>query len=519
MGPTGFTGVGFTGRTGPTGFKGPTGSTGLSLTGPTGPTRISNITGPTGSEFATEINKLMNVTSLLTKSVNTNTFTKNLEVTDDLNLCEFNIIENYTLLYSTTFLQGLNIACSSTGQYVSVCSSGCIYVSSDYGNSFLLLNFPNYNNVAICMSSTGQYQCVVSHSSTSVAQVSNNYGLFWTPVTLTATNTSSYFLTCSISPSGRYIFLAGVSVLLPIVSSDFGVTFTSNGATNSTFYTSCVDNNGEARSCNSVGEVCRTLCIGSPNNVVQMFTLSGTSNLQGMAWGDSSNSFVHVSANGFTNNANGFTAAFITRVTPEVFSGVVHCGSVIYACSVKSVYKTTNLGVTWTLFYSGTPRSIAASVDGSIIYILNTNGEVVTRRSTGLTKLAIGSRMSSFTDSVAFVNTVIPITGTTLVDIPPGVWSISFGWGFSAISNDGDGTNNNVLYGLSYSTTDFEIAQENKSYGITFGNSTTYESYARCIILTLTKKQTLYLNAFINNPAATSGALMTNSYITATLIK
>ena len=46
---------------------------------------------------------------------------------------------------SVSFLPGLNIACdSSTGRYVSICSSGCIYTSSNSGEIFTLYSFP-YN--------------------------------------------------------------------------------------------------------------------------------------------------------------------------------------------------------------------------------------------------------------------------------------------------------------------------------------------------------------------------------------
>jgi hypothetical protein len=144
-------------------------------------------------------------------------------------------------------------------------------------------------------------------------------------------------------------------------------------------------------------------------------------------------SFVHVGTAGFSRSTSLVSAGatFTTVATPEYCSGVVHCGNIIYIRSSNSVYTTDDLGVTWVLFYSGTPRSISASVDGSIIYILTQNGDIVSKRSSDPTKFALGSTMQIFSTAlltIPFVNTNTVKTGASLIDIPPGVWSISFGW-------------------------------------------------------------------------------------------
>ena len=79
---------------------------------------------------------------------------------------------------------------------------------------------------------------------------------------------------------------------------------------------------------------------------------------------------------------------------------------------------------------------------------------------------------------IPFVNTNTVKTGISLVSIPAGVWSISFGWSFSASSSTGNGSNNNVLYGLSYTSTGYEIVSLNARYSITHLDLTTYESYS-----------------------------------------
>jgi hypothetical protein len=257
---------------------------------------------------------------------------------------------------------------------------------------------------------------------------------------------------------------------------------------------------------------------GGPTAPVALITIPNTTGESGIAFAPDFGSWVHVGTGGFTRSTNLSGGPLTTKVTPEVCRGVAHCGSIIFIRSERNVYSTIDLGTTWVLFYSGSPRSIASSTNGSFLYILNLNGEFVSRSLTKPKRFDIGSTMKAFTPSVPFLMTSTTITGVTLLDIPPGLWSLSFGWGFSASSSVGDGTNNDVTYGLSYTNTGYEIFQENKSYAIIYNNITTYESYARCVTVNLIIGKSVFLNAKINNPSNSTGAEMSNCYIIATLL-
>jgi hypothetical protein len=160
-----------------------------------------------------------------------------------------------------------------------------------------------------------------------------------------------------------------------------------------------------------------------------------------------------------------------------------------------------------------------SSPDGLFVYIVNSNGDILTRQLADVqSRLVVGSTMRTSTSSVPFVNTMTKIIGASLLNIPAGVWSISTGWVFDASSAVGDG-DFHVKYGLSYSSTGFEILSKNRPYSISFGDATTYESYAECIIVNIIRPETIYLNAFINNGTTTAtGALMNKSFLNATLI-
>jgi hypothetical protein len=364
---------------------------------------------------------------------------------------------------------------------------------------------------------------VSDNSVSKVAHVSVDFGETWNAKTFTANNSGTFYFTCSVSSTGKYMFCGGFNATI-MISNDFGNTFAiSFGST--TAIANVINPSGISMITNESGSIFRQDCNGSPFNINTFTTIpSGSSNSSGISSSPDGVSFVNVGTGGFTHSTGFNSGTIITRATPVVFTGVVHCGGIIYASSSTSVWSTTDLGVTWKLFYTGSPRAIASSYsDGSIIYILNTDGEVVFKRSSGVEEsrgkliYAIGSTLGSFRGSVAFVNTLTTITGASLLNIPPGVWAISFSWGFSASSIDGDGTKK-VTYGLSTTSTGFEIMKKNKRYTIKFGDTTTWESYAECIIVNLKTTTSLFLNAFINNASATTGAIMKNGTIKASLI-
>jgi hypothetical protein len=56
---------------------------------------------------------------------------------------------------------GKTIACSNDGKYMSVCASGVILSTTNYGASFTQTTFTNLNH-AIGMNATGQYQVSIT---------------------------------------------------------------------------------------------------------------------------------------------------------------------------------------------------------------------------------------------------------------------------------------------------------------------------------------------------------------------
>ena len=467
------------------------------------------------------------MTSLLTTIGSTSTINGSLTVTDNLTIKKFAILSNNTLEYEPSYLPGVNVACSSNGQYVIFCAFEKVFVSSNSGLTFTQQNFTGYNIVAVCVSSTGQYMSYVTSGIPDVdtrISTSINFGVsFVNNVIINISNSTDYYTNCSMSPNGQQIFTSGIK-MESFTSIDAGATATSN-LTISSNRASAMKSGGSTMVCGSNGLVSNVDCsvLSASNNLVPYFTIAGTLGQVGIAWAPDGLSFVHVGSAGFSRSTSLVAAGATYTVvpTPESCFGVVHCGNIVYVRSAANVYTTTDLGATWVLFYSGTPRSIAASVDGSIIYILNQNGDLVSRRSSGLTRFAIGSTMQVLSTALtAFTTTSTVRTGTSLIDIPPGVWSISFGWTFSASSTVGNGSDNNVLYGLSYTATGFEIISINTRYSITYPDTTTYESFADNVILTLLTKKTLFLNAQINKlPATTTtGAQITNCFIRATLL-
>jgi hypothetical protein len=71
------------------------------------------------------------------------------------------------------------MATSSNGQFVTICASGCIHISNNFGATFLSSTFSTVM-FAVCMSASGKYQIAVSTGvPTAVIYNSDNYGVNW----------------------------------------------------------------------------------------------------------------------------------------------------------------------------------------------------------------------------------------------------------------------------------------------------------------------------------------------------
>ena len=438
-----------------------------------------------------------------------------MSVQEDFVIDRFAFLANRDLVYSSSVHSGLNLACSWTGQYVSICASGCIYVSNNYGVTYTLNTFTT-NCMAICMSSSGQYQYSVTGGVSLSVRQSNNFGVTWTLISMSSTVTSpGTFTSCSIAASGQHILLVGADSAGTFLSKNFGVSFLPITGTNN--ITSCTSQDYNM-SITTSGVV-----IGTSGNFYDpFFTIpgSGTGGKNGICWHPTDRFFVCVTPAGFARSVTiTVNSAHILTATPEVFTLVKHCGTRIWARSATSIWSTINLGVTWELEYTGSPRCFSLAIDSSILYILTHNGDIITKRRLNTNSVyALGTVLKSFTSSIAFVNTSTTITGSSLLNIQPGVWSVTFGFKMTSSSNVGDG-DNNIKYGLSYSGGTFDITSANRKYSMINGTPTTWESFTETLVLTITTPTNLYLNALINDTlTASNSASMSESYINATLI-
>lgn len=145
-------------------------------------------------------------------------------------------------------------------------------------------------------------------------------------------------------------------------------------------------------------------------------------------------------------------------------------------------------------------------------------GDVIIQRLQKQPRIIVGYSLNSKTKNIPFVKTHNLITGTSILDVPPGVWSICFGWKMGAEGNNGDGTNYNVTYGLSELPTGIELLEINSLYNIFHDDSSTFQTHYQSVVLVFTKNTSIYLNAFLNNNISLVDTTMTNSFINATLI-
>jgi hypothetical protein len=138
-------------------------------------------------------------------------------------------IPSYTDLYnSIEAYDPVNIACSFTGQYVTICID-LIYTSSDYGvtwtNASLANNledqnnFSNYNFYGVAMSSDGLYQTTVGLDGPVIN--SSDYGVTWK---INSFFGSKDWKTVGVSATGRYQVIAEVLGEI-YYSVDYGVSW------------------------------------------------------------------------------------------------------------------------------------------------------------------------------------------------------------------------------------------------------------------------------------------------------
>jgi hypothetical protein len=540
IGNTGNAGSGVKGMTGPTGGDGMTGPTGGDGVGPTGPLGAAGIsvsgsgitgstgyTGPTGSRFKTEIETMQISTGLLTTVGTTSTITGTLNVTNGVTIDKFFVLnkipETSPLIFPTEF-PGFNITCSFAGQYVSVCASGCIYVSNDYGSTFTYNPFPGYNIVAICMSANGAVQFAISNTTVPTVLKSDTFGVSWIFVPLSgAVSPTDYLNTIVTTFNGDKVFIGGKGTCYGSITSGSSFSAATGGVHN---ILSC-SFRPTGFLCNGITDtgvlVVANFKLTFPASALTLTTMATIPNSVGraaIAWNPDNSLVVYVGTAGFARS--GFmsqtSTTFTVLPTPEVFIGVINCTTVIFAHSLTKVWMSKNIGTSWVHVYTGTPRSIKGSEFGDYIYILNQNGDVITKKSVGLElNTSVGNTLQSFTSSIPFISTLTIKTGASMLNLQAGVWAISFGFKMSSTGVVGDGVNI-IKYGLSYTATGLDIHVKNQRYVMSFAKLPNVDSFSECVIMPITKKTNLFLNAFINMPSGLTDATMESCFINATLI-
>jgi UDP-3-O-[3-hydroxymyristoyl] glucosamine N-acyltransferase len=179
------------------------------------------------------------------------TITSNYNTISNLNDGSYNIYvssnygSSWTIPAFKTDNGFANIAMSSTGQYQTVVStykvgyfntsSAKCYVSSDYGKTGswnLKLNLTEGNNFkSISMSSSGQYQTIcgyipdMNYSKNIFIYSSDDYGNTWTPQYSSSSNQANII---TVSSSGQYQFAATFDASYILVSTSYGTNWYQN---------------------------------------------------------------------------------------------------------------------------------------------------------------------------------------------------------------------------------------------------------------------------------------------------
>jgi hypothetical protein len=130
----------------------------------------------------------------------------------------------------------------------------------------------------------------------------------------------------------------------------------------------------------------------------------------------------------------------------------------------------------------------------------------------------IGYVLKNTVKTIPFLQTQIIIHCAHITHIPPGIWSISFGWKMSSTGTMGDGANNNVKYGLSKNANLYDLIEINSVYNIKYDDPTTYQSYYHNIVLSFTTDTCIFFNASLNNISEDVDTLINDSFLSATLI-
>lgn len=288
---------------------------------------------------------------------------------------------SYNLQYPNLYgrIYQNTIACSSTGRYVAFCASGCIYNSSNYGNTFTLTTV-NAGMHSIAMNSTGVYQVAIS-TGDPMCNIffSNDSGSTWVVKLAVGANTARWTESVCIDNTGQYVFIGsgGSAGSRNYVSNDFCQTFIQMGQV--LMRSSCTINNSTKKVLyidsynNAINSTVLTDAIPTETNLFPaIFTVaySITSDTSGFNVAYTSRTQPGI---GYSNNAGG---SFIFLKSPS-FILMMYAGTVLWGCSATTVYRSIDNGTSWNGVFSGSSiRSMCVSSTNTYIYIVYTDSTI-----------------------------------------------------------------------------------------------------------------------------------------------
>jgi hypothetical protein len=132
---------------------------------------------------------------------------------------------------SSNTIGWIGCSISSSGQYMAACyqsvgTIGGVYISSNYGQTWNYIQVANAYFEFIVMSSTGQYMTIVPvYNSTGYVYISSNYGQSWTQTSQQLSSSMSL----AVSYSGQYQVTSSTTsggITTMYVSSNYGQTWT-----------------------------------------------------------------------------------------------------------------------------------------------------------------------------------------------------------------------------------------------------------------------------------------------------
>jgi hypothetical protein len=279
-------------------------------------------------------------------------------------------------LWSGTY-SGQNICCSSNGLYVSLCCSGYIYNSSNYGVSFKPTTFPTVI-YSVGMNSTGQYQLACSTGIPSGnIYLSIDYGTTWVmKLVVDENNQGRWLMSICIDKTGQYQYLSGGGGAgeRNLYSIDFGNTWNNVGGIFNRISSTMNNNTLSVTSLDTFNNSILTITI--ENTFTETSTPSPIDNLFRLC-SDRSNNIALLGNNNLNlaislNNGLSYNTVKIPKFFSYIYSDSFFN---LYGFSLELLYISINKGLTWISIQLPSPiHCMTTSFDGAIVYLILEDG-------------------------------------------------------------------------------------------------------------------------------------------------